>query len=285
VATPQFSIITPSFNGLSYLKRCCASVADQADATAEQLVVDGASTDGTRDWLPRQGGLRWVSEPDRGMYDAVNKGLLMARGEIVAYLNCDEQYLPGTLQAVRQCFESHPDCDLVYGNMLVIQPDGSLAAFRKSYPLRWWSVLAGHLYVPTCALFWRRRLVDQGFAFDPSYRGSGDADFVVRVLQAGHRTFHLRRYLAAFTVTGQNLSAGAGAAAENERLIQRAPAWIRLFRHPLNWIRLSEKALHGAYFESFPLTYALHTEDAPSRRTEFTSHKASCRWPSAGQRK
>jgi glycosyltransferase involved in cell wall biosynthesis len=97
----DISVVTPSFNMLSYLKRCVASVADQERVQAEHLVMDGGSRDGTVEWLKTQTSLLSEVRSDNGMYDAVNRGFRRARGQIVAHLNCDEQYLPGTLESVR----------------------------------------------------------------------------------------------------------------------------------------------------------------------------------------
>jgi glycosyltransferase involved in cell wall biosynthesis len=283
-AALKFSIITPSYNSVAYLKRCAASVADQSRSERdkgvdiEHLVVDGGSTDGTAEWLKAQAGIRWVSEKDRGMYDAVNKGLAMARGEFWAYLNCDEQYLPGTLQAVAQAFQEHPEADVVFGDMLLVRPDGSLAAFRKSYPLRWWYIPIDHLYVFTCTLFYRRRIIDAGFRFSTDFRDVSDADFIIRLLRAGHRPYHLRRYLAAYTQTGSNLSLGERAEREKRRIFDAAPAWVRRGRSALNALRLAEKCLSGAYRQSAPLKYELYGADPAAGRQDFTAHEPSFRW-------
>src|SRR5690348_16281526 len=94
-----FSIITPSFRNSDWLKLCIASVADQG-VTAEHIVQDAGSDDGTQEWLLKDARVRAFAEKDGGMYDAVNRGLRRATGEILAYLNCDEQYLPGALSTV-----------------------------------------------------------------------------------------------------------------------------------------------------------------------------------------
>lgn len=274
---PTFSIITPSFNNRPYLARCAASIADQG-TDLEHIVVDGGSTDGTVEWLKSRSGLRWVSEKDRGMYDAVNKGLAMAGGEFWAYLNCDEQYLPGTLQAVAGAFRQHPEADIAFGDMLVVRPDGSLAAFRKSYPLRWWYIPVDHLYVFTCTLFYRRRIIDEGFRFSTDFRDVSDAEFVVRLLKAGHKAHHLRRYLAAYTQTGANLSLGERAEQEKKRLFDAAPAWVRGGRPVLNTLRLAEKFLGGAYRQATPLTYTLYGADPSAGRQAFTARRPSFRW-------
>jgi glycosyltransferase involved in cell wall biosynthesis len=118
----KFSIITPSLNQQGFIERNLRSVADQqADFMVEHIVVDGHSTDGTQDILAKYSGqLRYVSEPDQGMADALNKGFAMATGEINGWLNSDDTYLPGTLQKVAGYFDQHPDCLWLYGNCRII---------------------------------------------------------------------------------------------------------------------------------------------------------------------
>src|SRR5688572_28783022 len=96
----MFSVITPSFRSSEWLKLCIASVADQEDVTVEHIVQDAGSDDGTLDWLLKEPRVAAFVEKDSGMYDAVNRGLRRAKGEFVAYLNADEQYLPGGLKEV-----------------------------------------------------------------------------------------------------------------------------------------------------------------------------------------
>lgn len=272
----MITIITPSYNQVELLKRCCRSVADQ-ESPHEHLVIDGGSTDGTVTWLQQQSGLRWVSAPDRGMYDALNKGLRLAAGDVVGYLNCDEQYLPGALSAASGWLAAHPSDDLVFGDALLVQPDGTLAAYRKAYPLRWWYVGAAHLYVQSCALFFRARLASALGGFDPSWRTVGDMDFVIRALRGGARAGHLRRYLGIFTMTGQNLGASALAAAEVRAVRRRMPVWVRAARPLLNGLRQGEKVLAGAHVQRWPLDYAL--VDADGRRRLRSATGASFRWP------
>src|SRR5437016_13801244 len=93
---PPISIVTPSYRSSAWLKLCIASVADQA-IQIEHLVQDNRSDDGTLDWLTRDPRVKAFVEKDQGMYDAINRGLRRASGEILGWLNCDEQYLPGAL--------------------------------------------------------------------------------------------------------------------------------------------------------------------------------------------
>ena len=108
----KFSIITPSFRNSDWLKLCIASVADQQDVELEHIVQDSCSDDGTQDWLPHDPRVKAFIEKDGGMYDAVNRGYRRATGDILAYLNCDEQYLPGALAAVREFFEANPEVEV-----------------------------------------------------------------------------------------------------------------------------------------------------------------------------
>ncbi|MCP5106458.1 MAG: glycosyltransferase [bacterium] len=273
----DISIVTPSYNMLDYLKRCAASVQDQEGVDFEHIVVDGASTGGTPGWLKENTQIKSVSEKDDGMYDAVNKGLEMAEGKILAYLNCDEQYLPGTLAFVKAWFDEHPEVDMIFGNTLLIRPDGSLIAFRKGYQPRWSYIASSHLYLQSCTMFFRRKIVDEGCFFDTDFRVIGDEEFIIRLLRKGYNIRHVKKFLSVFTMTGKNLSVDERAAEEKKKILAKLPSYIRLFKWKLNGIRLMEKALSGAYFLKTPLEYAVYTEGENSRKT-FTVQKASFRW-------
>ena len=272
---PDFTIVTPSFNSLQYLPRACASVADQAGVTAEHIVLDGGSADGTADWLRRQSKLRVHIGPDAGMYDAINHGFQLSRGSIVGHLNCDEQYLPGTLAAVADYFATHPHVSIVCGSILAVDPRGDILAFRKIYPLRWRYVMGSHLYASTCALFYRRDVINAGYRFDTQYRVIGDIDFVIRVLRAGYRVGLLKQYVSTFAITGENLSLRA----QQELQAYKAalPRWIKWGRYPLNMARLIEKTLSGAYTQAFPFEYAIYDDSLVQRRV-YTVRAASARW-------
>lgn len=276
----DISIITPSYNMLDYLKRCAASVADQEGGVFEHIVVDGDSTDGTREWLRENPYLhmRSISEQDNGIYDAVNKGFKLAKGNILAYLNCDEQYLPGTLDFVKEYFELHPQVDMIFGDLLLIRPDGSLVAFRKGYQPRWFYIVTSHLYVLSCTMFFRRKIIENGFFFDTCFQTTGDADFVVRVLRSGYRARHVKRYMAAFTMTGANLSNVETGIREQKQLRNSAPLYLRAMRLPVNALRFAEKFLSGAYFQKKPLEYSVYVKGEAEERKSFSVNNASFRW-------
>ncbi len=266
---------------LSYLKLAAASIADQEitkSGQVEHIVIDGGSSDDTPQWLDANPSLKSICEKDEGMYDAINKGLKIASGDILAYLNCDEQYLPGTLDFVRDYFSRHPEVDIIFGDALLTRPDGSLVAYRKGYRPRWRYILSSHLYVLSCTMFFRRKIIQEGNFFDTRYRAVGDADFVVRLLRKGYETRHIKRYFSVFTMTGDNLSTDQRAIKEQKELLTQAPFAVRKSRWILNALRLTVKLFSGAYFQSMPLKYQVYTINTPTKRTQQTVHKASPKW-------
>ncbi len=116
------SIITPSYNQSSFLEATIRSVLDQNYHDVEFLVVDGGSTDGSIEIIRKYADRLawWASEKDSGQAEAINKGLAHARGEIIAWLNSDDCYLPGAIEAAVKAFEVHPGAGMLYGNMLAV---------------------------------------------------------------------------------------------------------------------------------------------------------------------
>ncbi len=123
---PSISIVTPSFNQGAFISEALQSVKNQNYGDVEHLVIDGASQDQTTSILRRHSEmecwhhLHWISEPDRGQSDALNKGFARAQGEIVGWLNSDDRYRPGCFEHVARAFELHPEVDIVYGDYRLI---------------------------------------------------------------------------------------------------------------------------------------------------------------------
>jgi glycosyltransferase involved in cell wall biosynthesis len=277
----DISIVTPSFNMLAYLRRCSASIADQTGPAHQHIVVDALSSDGTLEWLREAPDVTGIFGKDAGMYDAINKGLRVAQGEIVSYLSCDEQYLPGTFAFVKAFFDRHPEVDGIFGDTLVTRPDGTLLSFRKSYRPIWPLILASHLYVFPCSMFLRRRFIDEGELFEARYKDVGDTEFVVRLLRKGYRLRNVRRYFSTFTLTGSNRSQQLEALNELSSLRQATPPWVRRLRGPLNLARLAFKLASGCYFERPPLEYELYTPDVGRGRRTFCAQHVTPRWRTA----
>ncbi len=264
----DFSIITPSYNMLDYLKRCHASIMDQG-VNVEHIVIDGGSTDGTVEWLKEQKDLIFISEKDDGMYDAINKGLNLSKGENVAYLNCDEQYLPGTLKFVKKYFESNPIVDVIFGNFLVINSNGELIAYRKSHQPYKLLLLSSYLYVFTCTMFFKRKIIDEDIYFDTKYKSVSDLDFILKVMEKGFKVKHLQKYFSAFIHRNNNLMYSENSLKETKQYLNDKLGWLYYFYPFVNIIRLVLKFFSGAYREKSPLKYEIFTLGNTNSRKEF----------------
>lgn len=264
----RFSIITPSFRNSDWLRLCIASVADQEGVEVEHIVQDAGSNDGTLDWLPHDQRVQAHVEQDAGMYDAINRGLRRARGDVCAYLNCDEQYLPGALERAGRFFEEQPAIDVLFGDALVVDGAGRYICHRQTLLPFLRHTVACHLGTFSCATFFQRRLIEQGLLFDPGFRATGDADWVVRCLQANVRMAHVRHWLSVFTETGTNLGFTATTAEEMARIQRRFPAWWTRTR--LLWATAHRfRRWRAGYYRPQPVRYGIYTLAQPERRTEF----------------
>lgn len=273
----KFSIVTPSYRQLPWLKRCVRSVADQGVA-AEHIIQDAGSGPELEQWVRECSSAQLFVEPDSGMYDAINRGLARATGEVCAFLNCDEQYLPGTLERVAQAFAANPDADLIAGDFLVLDVEQQLIAFRKVTPLRAAMIRTDHLYAFTCALFFRRRVVEAGFTFDARLKDVADGEWVSRVLEAGYRAAIVREFLSTFTFTGENRSTQPLARAERAHARRSLPLWLRVAGPLLRQVRHVEKLARGAY-HSRPITYAIFAGEEEQQRTRLTSARPKYQYP------
>ena len=181
----DFTIVTPSFRQLEQLECCIASIADQEGVSVEHIVQDGGTAGFadftekmTKRWPDRTGYRRtMVSEPDQGMYDAINRGLNKAGGAICAYLNCDEQYLSGVLGVVLQRFKGSPKTDLFLGDVVVVDGDGKPICLRKMVTPTLAHTWTCHFAGLTAGIFFRRSSVEKGLLFDTSYRVAADAEW------------------------------------------------------------------------------------------------------------
>jgi hypothetical protein len=189
-----------------------------------------------------------------------------SRGSVIAWLNCDEQYLPGTLRKVARHAEKNPGKALFYGDALLVNPDGRLLTYRKNPPLRCCYVMADHLYVQSAAVFFRKAVFESGLRFDSAWKAVGDSEFMIRVLQAGFKAGQIRDYLAACTMTGKNLSQDSVGVDELQAVRRAAPAVFRRGRRGWNLLRFTEKWMRGGYRQSVPFEFELYLESASARQ-------------------
>lgn len=179
---PLISIVTPSFNQGRFIEETIRSVIEQDYPNIEHIVIDGGSTDETVDVLRRYDGrIRWVSEPDEGQADAINKGLRIARGEIFAYLNSDDTYLAGAFKCVAESFAAHPETGLVYGDCYAIDQRGQQYGLITGHPFDVQRMIMRGEFVPQQAAFWSRRAMETVGVFDATLHFCMDHDFFIRI--------------------------------------------------------------------------------------------------------
>jgi glycosyltransferase involved in cell wall biosynthesis len=239
---PLVSIITPVLDRVETIGTCLASVAEQTYQPFEHIVVDGGSTDGTLDLLETYRAsypFRWISERDNGMYEAINRGIAMAQGDVLAYLNSDDIYFPWSVDVAVRALGPGPD--LVYGDLGVLRPraDGRQAGFNilfyPDFDLRHYSFV-GTMGQPT--VFWRRSLTEAIGLFDTRYRLIGDCEYWLRAALAGATLQHVPEIMAVEVEHGSTLRATQPARLGDEFKALRAemknvidpPAHMRLLR-------------------------------------------------------
>ena len=185
----KISLVTPSFNQSQFIRRTIDSVlAQEGDFELDYRVLDGGSTDGTLEILKSYGKrLSWVSEPDRGQVDAINKGLRTATGDIVGWLNSDDVLLPGALARVAVAFDAHPHAEWVHGRCLIIDEHDTevrrwVTAYKHFRSRR--HTLENFLtenYISQMTVFWRRSIQDAIGYLDPEIKYAFDYDLILRL--------------------------------------------------------------------------------------------------------
>ena len=213
------------------------------------------------------------------MYDAINRGLQKATGEVCAYLNCDEQYLLGTLRRVADYFGRSPKIDVLFGAAIVVRPDGSYVCDRKVMkPTRLHTLVSGNLSIFTSSTFFRRSaVVERGLFFERQWKVVGDAVWILDLLDQRLKMGVLRQPLSVFTETGSNLSLQDKAGAERKRLGERASGWVRMGGWLILVVYRLKRFFGGAYWIR-PHSYCIYTAASPYEREGFVVEKPTYRW-------
>jgi glycosyltransferase involved in cell wall biosynthesis len=180
---PTISVITPSFNQASFLEQSIRSVLEQDYPAVEHIVIDGGSSDGSVEILKRYENVLayWVSEPDSGQAEAINKGWRRSSGQILAYLNSDDYYLPGALRTVAQLFIDHPHVGAVQGQARWVDERGS--PLRESnMAIEAQQLLDSFGSLPQPAVFVRAAVVERIGYFDQTLHFGLDKDYYLRAV-------------------------------------------------------------------------------------------------------
>ncbi len=205
VTEPLVSIVTPSFNQAAFIEETIRSVLEQDYPHIEYIVIDGGSTDGSVDIIRRYADrlAYWVSERDAGQSDAINKGLRRANGEILAWLNSDDYYVPHAISTAVEFLVQHPDLGMAYGDVDGIDADGHLFKLSVGGAYDWRRQLLQQMFVPQPAAFWRRRVTDRlGYLRTDLHYGM-DWDLWLRLGRC-YSVGYIERTLARFRITNVN---------------------------------------------------------------------------------
>jgi glycosyltransferase involved in cell wall biosynthesis len=273
----KFSIVTPSFRNSNWLKLCVASVADQEGVEVEHIVQDSCSDDGTQDWLPRDPRVTAFIEKDGGMYDAVNRGYRRATGDILAYLNCDEQYLPGALKAVRGFFGQHPQVEVALAGSIVTDGEGKYICHRHSLVPHPWHIWF-RFPVLTSSVFIRRKVIhERGIFFDTRWRDLGDFHWVLALLKNRVPMAVCDTFTSAFADTGANMNLKPNAVHEKAETDKMILGWVKMLKPA--WIAHHRlRRLAAGHFNLEPTSYSIYTLQSPEQRVRFDVAKPTAVW-------
>ncbi len=191
---PLVSIITPSFNQARFLEETIRSVLEQDYPKIEYIIVDGGSTDDSTEIIRKYSDRLawWVSEKDRGQTDAINKGFAHATGEILAWLNSDDTYLPEAIYEAVAFLQSHPDVGMVYGDANLINEAGGVIGKFPAAQTDYRRLRQGYVHIPQQASFWRAELWRQVGPLDPTFYFAMDYDLWVRLARVTRLQYYPR---------------------------------------------------------------------------------------------
>ena len=212
---PRVSVITITYNAGSFLKKTIESIINQTNKEFEYLIVDGGSTDGTISIIQEFESLvqkgefgikpeqyQWISEPDKGLYDAMNKALGIARGDFVWFINAgDKIYSPKTLQQVVNAIDKNPDADVIYGQSIIIGLNDEVLGERHRIApanLNKRSLIDG-LVVCHQSVVVRHSVAP---LYDLRYKLTADYDWMCRVLDVSRKNVYVDDYLSKFQTAG-----------------------------------------------------------------------------------
>jgi len=179
---PLVSIITPSYNQVQFLEKTIESVLAQDYPNLEYIIVDGDSTDGSKELIQRYEKeiSAWISEPDQGQSEAINKGFELAKGEIFAWLNSDDLYYPWAIEQAVDYLLKTPEVGMIYGDTDIIDKNGQVIGMFNAQQTNYQRLMRGGVYIPQPAAFWYSDLYRKVGALDTSYYFAMDYDLWVK---------------------------------------------------------------------------------------------------------
>jgi glycosyltransferase involved in cell wall biosynthesis len=234
---PKLSIVIPSYNQGAFIERTIASILDQDYPALELILMDGGSTDETMSIVERYRNRFAVvkHERDGGQADAITRGFAMSTGDVMAWLNSDDTYLPGTLRRVGEYFRDHAAAQFVYGDYQLIDANDVVLAEKPQPGFDIGVVKYAFLTVPQMSAFWRRDLYARSGGVDPTLRFAMDYDLFVKLgslSPAIHLPFPIGRFRLHSASKTTNLEA---VRQDEDRLIQDRTCHYSPIRNPIKF--------------------------------------------------
>lgn len=225
---PTISIVTPSYNQGRFLERTIRSVVNQDYPALEYIIVDGGSTDGSVEIIKKYEKhlACWISEKDDGQSHAIRKGFDRATGKILAWLNSDDIYMPGTLLRVGRVFRDEPDVGIVYGNKYLVDEWDQIIGERRLTPfiphLSKLGLLYGGFGIYQPAAFWAKALYDRVGGIDASFKFTMDTELILRFALTRAQFRFLREYFTGFRIHPDSKTSTIRQIAGEEKQILRS---------------------------------------------------------------
>ena len=276
----KVSVITPSFNSARTIRETIESVHAQDYSPLEHIVIDGGSHDETLEILKCYPHLKWVSEKDEGHYHAMNKGIQRSCGDVVTILNADDCYRPGALRSVAGAFDSHPDWDGLFGDIVYVDGDSN-EIYRREEAVFDYDVLrySGVCYVIHQTLFVKRTVHDRlGVYRHAEFLNCCDYDFILRLGRAGCRIGHVPSHLVNYRYheNGQSADLRVTRNMARESLLIRQAHGVsgglkgKLKQYYYRGKRQWQKLQHRGKCDLIPGKWILRKH--MRERTQFSSH-------------
>lgn len=193
---PKISIVSPSFNQGQFIEDAILSVKNQNYDNFEHIIIDGGSTDNTIEILKKYPHLIWISEPDDGQSDAINKGFRMATGDIIGWINTDDCYLPNTFDIIANEL-SDVNIDAVYGNSRYIDESGNVTSVQITQnSIKWMSLFK--CFIPSETFFFKKEIIINGLFVDKHFDMSMDKEFFAHIYYSGYKIKKVNAFLGHF---------------------------------------------------------------------------------------
>jgi glycosyltransferase involved in cell wall biosynthesis len=170
----------------------------------EHIIIDGGSTDGTVEILKKYLHLKWITEPDEGQSDALNKGFKMAEGDYVGWLNADDAYLPNTFNKIIDAFEKNHEADIVYGEIYFTDENFNIIRRKYDHPFDKKILLYLGCVIPSTTTFFKRKIFDERNELDKKFKAAMDYEYFCKLANRGYIFYYIPEPLAYFRKTGEN---------------------------------------------------------------------------------